>query len=139
VALETHPLDSLRIEVEATPDRLGEIRRQLIEWLGPIGVSDTHTADIVLVVNEACTNCIEHAYRDATPGMIRVEADVEGQEIVVGIADSGVWKTPPRHSTTRGRGLPIMDAVSNRMELDHSAAGTRVRISFDADDTAEAR
>jgi serine/threonine-protein kinase RsbW len=128
---DPRPLDSLSIEVVAAADRLREIRHQMLTWLGPIGLSDTNAADIVLVVNEACTNCIEHAYRDGDPGLIRVRADVEGRQIVVGIADFGVWQTPSRRLSTRGRGLPIMQAVSDRIELNRTAAGTIVRITFD--------
>ncbi len=136
MAIDTppRPSDSLRIEVPATADQLGEIRRRLLAWLGPVGVSRTSAADIVLVVNEAATNCIEHAYRGADPGLVRVEADLHGRRIVIGIADSGQWQMPPpRETNTRGRGLPIMHAVSNQMELDHTPAGTTVRIAFDAD------
>jgi anti-sigma regulatory factor (Ser/Thr protein kinase) len=135
VAIDTRPgpVGSLRIEVPATPDRLGEIRHQLLDWLEPIGLSENSSADIVLVVNEACTNCIEHAYRNADPGLLRVEADVEGGRIVIDIADSGVWKPPPRHSSTRGRGVPIMHAVSEQVEVDHTPTGTTVRLTFDAD------
>jgi anti-sigma regulatory factor (Ser/Thr protein kinase) len=123
----------LRIEVEATPDRLLEIRRQLTDWLAPLAMSETTAADIVLVVNEACTNCIEHAYRNAAPGLLRIEGDVEGRRITICIADAGVWKPPPRHSNTRGRGLPIMRAVSEHVEMEHSPTGTTVRLTFDAD------
>jgi anti-sigma regulatory factor (Ser/Thr protein kinase) len=135
VAIDTHPrpLGSLRIEVEATADRLSDIRHQLNGWLEPIGMSETNIADIVLVVNEACTNCIEHAYRNTAPGILRIEGDVDGRRIDICIADSGVWKPPPRHSTTRGRGLPIMQAVSEQVEVDHTDTGTTVRLTFDAD------
>jgi serine/threonine-protein kinase RsbW len=133
VTIDAHPrpLGSLHIEVPATADRLSEIRHQLLEWLAPIGLSDTNSADIVLVVNEACTNSIEHGYRDSIPGMILVDARLEDGCILVDIADSGVWQPPLQEMTTRGRGLPIMQAVSHRMELRHTAAGTTVRIAFD--------
>jgi anti-sigma regulatory factor (Ser/Thr protein kinase) len=116
--------------VPATSDRLAEIRRELLAWLTPTGVPNT--ADIVLVVNEACTNCIEHAYRGIDPGLMRVEARHVGGHIVVDIADSGTWQTPPDQPSTRGRGLPIMRAVSERVELTTSRTGTTVRMSFDA-------
>jgi anti-sigma regulatory factor (Ser/Thr protein kinase) len=135
VTIDTHPgpVGSLHIEVPATPERLSEIRHQLNAWLAPFDLSDTDTADIVLVVNEACTNCIEHAYRDAAPGLIRVQARRQDNRIVVDVADTGVWQTPPREPSTRGRGLPIMHAVSGAVELDHTAAGTTVRLEFDVD------
>jgi serine/threonine-protein kinase RsbW len=125
------PVESLRIEVPAAAERLAEIRRRLAVWLKPIGVSNTGIADIVLVVNEACTNCIEHAYRGIAPGSIRVEANQDGGQIVVDIADRGVWQTPPSQPTTRGRGLPIMRAVSAGLHVKSSPEGTTVRMKFD--------
>ncbi|HEX2285002.1 MAG TPA: ATP-binding protein [Mycobacterium sp.] len=134
MAPHTHsrPLDFLRIEVPATADRLAEIRRRLLAWLEPIAVSAMNAADIVLAVNEACTNSVEHAYRHTDRGVVRVEAGVEGGQIVVRVADFGVWQPPSRQPSTRGRGLPIMHAMSDRVELDTSPTGTTVRMSFDS-------
>lgn len=136
MAIETspRPVESLRIEVLATADRLGDIRRQLIAWLAPIGLSDATAADIVLVVNEAATNCVEHAYRGAETGRIRIEADVEGRRLEVRIADFGNWRAASSEPNTRGRGLPIMHAVSQRVEFDSSSHGTTVCIVFDLAD-----
>jgi serine/threonine-protein kinase RsbW len=133
VALDGHPrpLGSLRIEVPATADQLAEIRRRLLAWLGPLDLPDGIATDIVLVVNEACTNCVEHAYRDIDTGPIQVEAALDGRQIVVCIADSGVWRTPPPQPGTRGRGLEIMQAISDRVELDTSGIGTTVRMVFE--------
>jgi serine/threonine-protein kinase RsbW len=113
-------------------ERLSEIRRRLAGWLKPIGVSTTGIADIVLVVNEACTNCIEHAYRGNAAGPILVDAIHDRGQIVVDIADHGVWQTPPAAPGTRGRGLPIMRAVSAGMHVAPSSKGTTVRMEFDA-------
>ena len=126
------PVESLRIEVPAAAERLAEIRRRLAVWLKPIGVSNTGIADIVLVVNEACTNCIEHAYRGIAAGSIRVEANQADGQIVVDIADHGAWQTPPSQPSTRGRGLPIMRAVSDGVDVKSSPEGTTVRMKFDA-------
>ncbi len=128
----SRPVESLRIEVPAAAERLAEIRRRLTGWLKPIGVSSASIADIVLVVNEACTNCIEHAYRDIVGGFIRVDAVHDNGQIVVDIADDGVWQTPPTQPSTRGRGLPIMRAVSTGVDVNFSAEGTTVRMKFDA-------
>lgn len=122
------------MRVPATADQLTDIRRRLFDWLEPLGVSSTVAADIVLAVNEACTNCIEHAYRGVKPGLIEVEAvvdhDSRGEQIAVCIADFGTWRPPPAEPTTRGRGLPIMSAISDGVDLERTSAGTTVRIAF---------
>jgi anti-sigma regulatory factor (Ser/Thr protein kinase) len=128
----SRPVESLRIEVPAAAERLAEIRRRLAVWLKPIGVSNSGIADIVLVVNEACTNCIEHAYRGIAAGSMRVEANQAGGQIVVDVVDHGAWQTPPSQPSTRGRGLPIMRAVSDGVDLKSSPEGTTVRMKFDA-------
>jgi serine/threonine-protein kinase RsbW len=135
VALDacSRPTKSLSIEVPASAERLAEIRRRLADWLAPIGVSDASIADIVLVVNEAATNCIEHAYRGLDPGAIRVEAKHDHGQILVDIADHGVWQPPTSLPSTRGRGLPIMRAVSAGVDVTSSPDGTTVHMKFDAD------
>lgn len=133
VPIDTHPrpLDSLRIEVPATADRLAHIRRQLSTWLTSANAPDPIVDDIVLAANEAATNCIEHAYRDSESGLIRVEATRDEEQIVVSVTDFGVWRTPPGEPGTRGRGIAIMRAVGDRVELVPSPTGTTVRISVD--------
>jgi serine/threonine-protein kinase RsbW len=128
----SRPVESLRIEVPAVAERLAEIRRQLASWLEPIGVSSSGIADIVLVVNEACTNCIEHAYRGTEAGPMLVVAQHDDGQIIVDIADHGVWQPPPNTPSTRGRGLPIMRAVSADVDVKSSPDGTNVHITFDA-------
>ena len=58
-----HELVPLRIESDATADKLAGIRHRLTGWLRAADVPGELAADIVLVVNEACTNSVEHAYR----------------------------------------------------------------------------
>jgi len=128
----SRPVGSLRIEVPAIAEELAEIRRRLASWLKPIGVSKTGIADIVLVVNEACTNCIEHAYRGVNAGPILVDANHDCGQIVVDVADHGVWRPPGNQPSTRGHGLPIMRAVSAGMNVMSSPEGTTVRMTFDA-------
>ena len=127
----SRPVGSLRIEVPAVAEQLAEIRRRLTDWLEPIGVSAAGIADIVLVVNEACTNCIEHAYRDGDAGAILVDASHEYGQIVIDVIDHGAWKNPPNQPSTRGHGLPIMRAMSAGMDVKSSSEGTTVRLTFD--------
>lgn len=97
----------------------------------PIGVPDTVGADIVLAVNEAATNCVEHAYRNAADGVMVVEATLDHGRIVVCVSDHGEWRTPSTEPTTRGRGLPIIRALGDGVEVRQTTSGTTVRIDFD--------
>ncbi|MGO9184335.1 ATP-binding protein [Mycobacterium sp.] len=52
------------------------MRHRLADWLRTADVPDQLVADIVLVVNEACTNCVEHAYRGHGDGTLRLDARI---------------------------------------------------------------
>ncbi|WP_156426520.1 ATP-binding protein [Mycobacterium sp. IS-3022] len=134
IDVRLRPADPLRIEVPATADRLAQIRHRLLDWMAPIGVPDPVVADIVLAVNEAATNCVEHAYRDCDDGVIVIDATVEDERIIVCVSDHGAWRTPSAEPTTRGRGLPIIRAVGDGVDVAGSASGTTVRIDFEVTD-----
>jgi anti-sigma regulatory factor (Ser/Thr protein kinase) len=120
----------LRIESGATADQLAGIRRQLTSWLRAAGIPAEQAADIVLVVDEACTNCIEHAYRGHRVGTMVTEVKAVGSEVRARVTDSGSWKTPATDPGNRGRGLPLMRAISDSMTLDTTPTGTTVDTTF---------
>jgi serine/threonine-protein kinase RsbW len=119
---------ALQLEIRATADRLVYIRQRLSAWLRPFGLPDSTAHDIVLAVDEACTNAIEHAYA-GDAGAIRIDAALADSQLTVEVADSGMWRESAQ-KRTRGRGLLIMEAVSERLEVDTSDSGTTVRMRF---------
>ncbi|HET9890133.1 MAG TPA: SpoIIE family protein phosphatase [Mycobacterium sp.] len=125
-----HQHTPLRIETAATADQLVRIRHRLADWLRAGGVPEELTADIVLVVSEACTNCVEHAYRGFAAGTMLVEVSLAGGEVRTRITDRGSWKVPAANPGNGGRGLPLMQLLSDSMELDATAAGTTADITF---------
>lgn len=130
IVVYRRPPASLQIEVVATPDRLSEIRGQLGDWLWATGIPDDLAGDIVLVVNEACSNSIEHAYRSAEPGLMVVYVEAKGRGICIQITDFGSWKPPDTNPRVRGRGVPLMRAVSRDVTLEGTPVGTRVTMEF---------
>jgi PAS domain S-box-containing protein len=124
------PLAPLRIEEDAAPDRLAVIRERVKAWLRSIGMPERPIADVVLAIGEACTNCIEHAYFGRSQGAVRVEADVVGDEIHIAVVDFGSWKAPTAKPNGRGRGLPLIRAVSDASLVDSTRAGTTVAMRF---------
>ena len=122
----------LRIESEAVAAQLVTIRHRLAAWLRTIDVPRQLAADVVLVANEACTNCVEHAYREhpSHPGALQLEATVADGQILMRVTDGGSWKTPAADPGNSGRGLVLMRALSDTMEIDNATTGTAVDISF---------
>jgi anti-sigma regulatory factor (Ser/Thr protein kinase) len=130
IVLYRTPHAPLVIDDEASAPRLTEIRHRLASWLAANGVPESSAADMVLVVNEACSNSVEHAYRGRDPGRMRVEAEMRDNLIHVRVTDHGSWKPPAQDPGTRGRGLLLMRAVSDHVDLDGTSGGTTVDMTF---------
>ncbi|WP_102419405.1 SpoIIE family protein phosphatase [Mycobacterium sp. 4858] len=120
----------LRIEIEARADQLAGIRHRLADWLRAAGLPDELAADIVLVANEACTNCVEHAYSGQPPGTMSLDVELADGKIRARVTDHGSWKEPAVNPGNGGRGLMLMRALSSTLELDHGPDGTAVDLTF---------
>lgn len=127
----------LRIESAAAADELAGIRHRLSDWLRDAGVPDPLIEDIVLVINEACTNCVEHAYRGHNVGTMLLEVKFVDDEIRAQITDSGSWKTPKINPGNSGRGLVLMRILSKTMDISSSPTGTTIEITFGQSAAAE--
>ncbi|EUA86578.1 histidine kinase-like ATPase domain protein [Mycobacterium ulcerans str. Harvey] len=66
----------------------------MLSWLQAAEVPDEQAGDIVLVVSEACTNCIEHAYRGQSVGTMLLDVEAADGAIHARVVDSGSWKKP---------------------------------------------
>jgi anti-sigma regulatory factor (Ser/Thr protein kinase) len=120
----------LRIESDAIPQQLANVRQRLTAWLRAADIPDALVADIVLVANEACTNCVEHAYRERPAGTMQVQAKMVDTGVWTRISDTGSWKPPASDRANRGRGLVLIRALSDEMELHTSPTGTTVDATF---------
>jgi anti-sigma regulatory factor (Ser/Thr protein kinase) len=115
--------DDLRTSWPATPEALVSVRRILRRWLAFHGAEEEELHDIVVACQEACANAVEHAYG---PGhaYFDVAADHRESRVRVTIRDAGRWR-PPRGSH-RGRGLPLMRALMDSVDVEHGTEGTVV-------------
>ena len=109
----------------ATPGELAPLRRELRAWLADAGLSEERAADLVLAVDEACANAVEHAY-DGELGEVVVEVARElDHEVVAHVHDAGRWRNS-EVNPTRGRGLGIIRAVVDECEIQTGSSGTTV-------------
>jgi serine phosphatase RsbU (regulator of sigma subunit)/anti-sigma regulatory factor (Ser/Thr protein kinase)/putative methionine-R-sulfoxide reductase with GAF domain len=115
--------DDLRTSWPATPEALVSVRRILRRWLAFHGAEEEELHDVVVACQEACANAVEHAYG---PGhaYFDVEADHRESRIRVTVRDQGRWR-PPRGSH-RGRGLALMRALMDSVDVAHGTEGTVV-------------
>lgn len=116
---------------------VARLREEFSEWLrGHFDLDDVRTSDIILVVNEALSNAAEFAYRNrACADDITLQAirRGSGDALLITVADRGEWRTSDagNQSLARGRGIPLMRALTDEVEIDTSRDGTRVHLRFD--------
>ena len=113
----------LHLRLPAEPRTLAHVRRVLRRWLVARGADDGDVAEVTIAVSEACANAIEHAYSPA-PASFELEAFGNNGEITVAVRDEGSWRAP--RGTNRGRGLAIMVAAMDDVQIDRTPTGTEV-------------
>jgi GAF domain-containing protein/anti-sigma regulatory factor (Ser/Thr protein kinase) len=115
--------DRLVARWPAEKQALASVRQVLRRWLLAHGASEDETFDITVASQEACANAVEHAYG---PGRrsFSLEATIEGDRVRVAVRDDGRWRTP--RGTNRGRGLPLMRALMETVDVRQAEAGTVV-------------
>jgi serine/threonine-protein kinase RsbW len=113
-----------RLRVAAEARWLADVRRAMRAWLSLQSVHEPD--DVVLAVDEAVANAIEHAgYPRPEPAFIDVVATNEGESIRVEVTDKGSWR-PHHGDATRGHGLKIIRAVMDDVRVDTTSSGTCV-------------
>lgn len=112
----------------AAPESAGLARRIVREAAAEGGLSGDAVWDLMLATSEAVANAVEHG-RPCPDGKILLRIDQMRDGLFVEVCDCGSFKaeSSPRDGT-RGRGLPIMHAVTDSFELTRDPGGTRVRF-----------
>jgi serine phosphatase RsbU (regulator of sigma subunit)/anti-sigma regulatory factor (Ser/Thr protein kinase) len=107
----------------AEKEALVGVRHVLRRWLRAHGATEDETFDITVASQEACANAVEHAYG---PGRrtFELEATLSDGRVRVIVRDQGSWR-PPR-GAHRGRGLPLMRALMEHVDVQHTDEGTIV-------------
>ena len=113
----------LHLRLPAEPKTLAQVRRMLRRWLLERGADEGDVAEVTIAVSEACANAIEHAYSPA-PASFKLDAIGENGEVTVAVRDEGRWRAP--RGQNRGRGLSIIVAAMDDVQIDRTEAGTEV-------------
>jgi serine phosphatase RsbU (regulator of sigma subunit)/anti-sigma regulatory factor (Ser/Thr protein kinase) len=140
----------LSLRVPASDHAPRQIRSELKRWLTERDWPLEDGRDLILVVSEAVSNAVEHAYDPTLPAGAPkpvVAVDVEqvvgpdGRQVRAVIEDFGVWRSVPLAKGYRGRGLAMMEFLTASCIVDHRVTGTRVTMISklaDLEDTSAA-
>ena len=130
ISLVREPVPRLALNEPASPERLAPIRAQLRAWLGRVGAEPDAIADVVLASAEALANAVEHAYADGPQGgTVLLEARLDPpREVVIRVSDDGAWRDQRSPRLDRGRGLMVMRALMDEVDIAAGATGTVVTL-----------
>jgi anti-sigma regulatory factor (Ser/Thr protein kinase) len=124
----------------ARPDTVAEWRRALQRWLQQeVRASAEIREDVVLGVNEALANCVEHAYRSHNQaGAMKLQASYEpdAESIRVCVSDRGSWRKPSSGHTDdprASRGITLMHGLADHCTIHARPNGTSVYLDYATD------
>ncbi|WP_336216281.1 ATP-binding protein [Nonomuraea sp. LPB2021202275-12-8] len=119
---------------------LGGLRSTVRTYAEGAGLSGPRLEDLVLAVNEAAANVLEHA-----GGVGTVTASSDGGGITVEILDDAGTLTPGHldteldTTTPHGFGLWTIRRLCDQVTLDHPAGHTRLRLRMQGEPAARRR
>ena len=119
--------DALLARFPAEVESIPGLRRLLGRWLDEAGATRRDIDDLTLAAAEAAANAIEHAYGLAA-GIVELHAaDRPRGRVTVEISDFGTWRAP--RGTHRGRGLLLMEGLTDDVEVVRTGEGTTVELT----------
>ena len=116
-----------RLELTVPGDAwaLQAFRATARRWLMAASEDAAEVDDIIVAINEAVQNAIEHAHR-RRPTPVGVTFERTSGELEITIQDQGSWADG--QSDDRGRGLVLMRALMDEVAIDATGPGTSVRL-----------
>jgi anti-sigma regulatory factor (Ser/Thr protein kinase) len=117
----------LQVLIPADANQLASLRQVQREWAASTGLDDQTQEILLLAVQEAAANAVEHAYWSAvTPGVVEVSFWLDTDAVNVRVVDSGTWRPPTTESPFRGFGLTMMRSLVDFVSIDPGPTGTTV-------------
>lgn len=131
------PGGTLRLLVPPEPRYASYVRERVISFTRHYAIPDLDADDFVTAVCEALANAVEHS---RTTDEIEVACWMVGtNELVASVIDRGVGfdsgsrlidDALPDPFSERGRGLPLMQRCTDRLEVDSApGAGTAITLA----------
>lgn len=119
----------------ARPEELGALRRAMRSWLEAQDLAGTVGNALLLTVGEACSNAVEHAYRDQPVGDVNVEIGRNADGTLrVTVRDYGSFRPVSQSDPDRGRGTSLMRDLTIDFDRSSTQDGTTVRFRLSIED-----
>ena len=111
------------IDVPADASALSAMRATAKRWLSRASGDETEVYEVVLAINEAVENSIEHGMRGQGEA-IELVLERIGDDLEITVRDRGSWREGS--TADRGRGLVLMRAVMDDVSVEPGDRGTAV-------------
>lgn len=135
--------DVLDLVLPAEASAPSRARRAVTDWLsgicGVLGLCE-YAEDLVYAASEAVSNCVDHAYAGSRGGVVTVAGRSVrtatagpvgcsgGVRVELVVTDDGRWREPGGVPGRRGRGLMMIGAFVDAVEVSRGPDGTAVTL-----------
>jgi anti-sigma regulatory factor (Ser/Thr protein kinase) len=130
---------AFNLKLPADSRFLGATRKVLEVYLREFGAPVRVIDDVILAMDEACSNVLQHAYPQGHDNNFLLRADLQREQILIEVEDEGVGfdiMTNRNRSdedgflVASGRGLDVMRRLMTTVEVESPtpAGGTRLRL-----------
>ena len=118
---------SLELNLPATAQSVTVARHRLRAWLEENApeLDPVERGDLEVAWSEACSNVVRHAYGPAEASF-DARASRDGHLLRMTVRDTGKWRQPGGRSG--GRGLPLMEVLSDELVIDRQPDSTTVTM-----------
>lgn len=130
-------LPEVVVEIPSEGSQLSRIRAIVGEFASEHGFDESQIYHIKVAISEAVANAIEHGSDPTLPpedsrNKVVVKLEDEGDAVAVYVSDQGKFKsklpTFQPGAGYRGRGLFLMSALMDQVDIDESDTGTTLRL-----------
>lgn len=90
----------LKLSVRSDPRLLGSIRSLVREWVEGFGLGRERTDEVVLAIDEACSNAIRHSYRGRCDRALELSLSAADEFLEFEVCDHG-RPCPPENSVRK--------------------------------------
>jgi len=120
----------LDLTIDSDPRELKRVRARVREALDATGCADKIVRDVVLAINEACMNIIQHAYKGDASGAIVVQIDEGDGELEFHLQDfaapvdcTAIKPRPLEELRPGGLGTHFIREIMDECQYGNTAGG----------------
>ncbi len=124
----------VELEFFARSDQLAEVRKLVERLAAKTRLNKEETEDLLTAADEAVANAIRHGSPKGERSLVKVVCHTLPTAVILEVRDQGtgfsVPKSPsmPEPEAPGGRGLPLMCALADAVEIASSPKGTAITL-----------